>query len=58
MDEFLSPFKDWIPDPRVAEIEAWDEYQAQLDRENWDLEQSAEAQGGGFTPRDSPLFSF
>ncbi len=56
MDEFLSPFKDWIADPQLAEIEAWEEYRAQLDRENWDLEQSAEVNGGGFTPRDAPLF--
>jgi integrase len=56
MDEFLNPFKDWIADSQVAANEAWDEYQAQLDRENRELERASEAQGGGFTPRDAPLF--
>jgi integrase len=56
MDEFLSPFSGWVTDPRVAEVEAWRDYEVQLDQENWYLEQAAEAQGGGFRPRQAPLF--
>ena len=39
-----------------AEAEAWQVWQEILDYENQYLEQSAEINGGGFTPRDAPLF--
>jgi integrase len=41
-----------------AEIEAWVFWQEILDYENQYLEQSAEVNGGGFAPRDAPLFDF
>ena len=39
-----------------AEFEAWELWQETLDDENAHLVAYAEVQGGGFTPRDAPLF--
>ena len=45
-----------VPSRDEAEAEAWIVWQQQLTEENAYLESNAEAQGGGFTPRDAPLF--
>jgi integrase len=39
-----------------AEVEAWELWQETLDDENEQGAAYAEVQGGGFTPRDAPLF--